>query len=39
MGRPSRLDVEADKRGGEVTAVRVAGNAVIVADGTIELPD
>lgn len=39
MGRPSRLDVEADKRGGEVTAVRVAGNAVVVADGTIELPD
>ncbi|NBB71391.1 MAG: PhzF family phenazine biosynthesis isomerase [Alphaproteobacteria bacterium] len=39
MGRPSRLEVAADKAGGEVTAVRVAGAAVVVADGTIELPD
>jgi trans-2,3-dihydro-3-hydroxyanthranilate isomerase len=39
MGRPSRLDVAADKTGGEVTAVRVAGSAVVVADGTIDVPD
>ena len=39
MGRPSRLEVAADKAGGEVTAVRVAGAAVVVADGTIELAD
>jgi trans-2,3-dihydro-3-hydroxyanthranilate isomerase len=39
MGRPSRLDVAAEKRGGDVTAVRVSGAAVIVTDGTIHLPD
>ncbi len=39
MGRPSRLDVAADKVGGAVTAVRVGGAAVVVTDGTIHLPD
>jgi len=39
MGRPSQLDVAVDKAGGEVTAVRVAGAAVIVTDGTIHLED
>ncbi len=39
MGRPSRLDVRADTRAGEVVAVRVAGRAVVVADGTLDLPD
>ena len=38
MGRPSRLDVSADKAGGQVTAVRVAGRAVLVSEGTLRLP-
>ena len=37
MGRPSRLELEADKRGGEITAVRVGGSAVVVSDGTLRL--
>ena len=37
MGRPSLLDVEADKRGGAVTAVRVGGASVLVSEGTIEV--
>lgn len=37
MGRPSRLDVSADKAGGQVTAVRVAGRAVLVSEGTLRL--
>jgi trans-2,3-dihydro-3-hydroxyanthranilate isomerase len=39
MGRPSRLDVAVDKAGGAVTAVRVAGAAVVVTDGHIHLDD
>lgn len=35
QGRPSRLLLSADKTGGEVTAVRVGGAAVIVAEGTL----
>jgi trans-2,3-dihydro-3-hydroxyanthranilate isomerase len=35
MGRPSRLLLEADKRGGAVTAVRVGGHAVRVSSGTL----
>lgn len=38
MGRPSILDVEADKVGGAVTAVRVGGATVMVARGQIEVP-
>ncbi|MBX7119348.1 MAG: PhzF family phenazine biosynthesis protein [Gemmatimonadaceae bacterium] len=38
MGRPSRLDVSADKAGGQVTAVRVAGRAVLVSEGALRLP-
>ncbi len=38
MGRPSRLDVSADKAGGQVTAVRVAGRAVLMSEGTLRLP-
>ncbi len=38
MGRPSVLHVEADVDGGAVTAVRVGGAAVRVADGTLEIP-
>lgn len=33
MGRPSLLEVEADKRGGAITAVRVGGNSVLVSRG------
>lgn len=38
MGRPSIIDIEADKRGGAITAVRVGGHAVVVAEGTICVP-
>ncbi len=38
MGRPSRIDVDADVTGGLATAVRVTGAAVIVTEGTIRLP-
>ena len=37
MGRPSRLEVEADKADGAVTAVRVGGSSVLVCEGTIEV--
>ena len=35
MGRPSILELEADKRNGAVVAVRVAGDAVLVSEGTM----
>jgi trans-2,3-dihydro-3-hydroxyanthranilate isomerase len=38
MGRPSHLTVSAEKTGGAVTAVRVAGQAVLVSEGTLRLP-
>jgi trans-2,3-dihydro-3-hydroxyanthranilate isomerase len=38
IGRPSRLEVEVEKRAGVVTAVRVGGAAVLVSEGTIETP-
>jgi trans-2,3-dihydro-3-hydroxyanthranilate isomerase len=37
MGRPSLLDLEVDKRGGEVTAVRVGGRSVMVSEGEMEV--
>ncbi len=37
MGRPSRLEIEAEKAGGAVTAVRVAGNAVLMGEGRLHL--
>jgi trans-2,3-dihydro-3-hydroxyanthranilate isomerase len=37
MGRPSLLYLEADKRDGNVTAVRVGGYAVWVGEGTLSL--
>jgi trans-2,3-dihydro-3-hydroxyanthranilate isomerase len=37
MGRPSILEIEADKKAGAVTAVRVGGRTVMVCDGTMEL--
>jgi trans-2,3-dihydro-3-hydroxyanthranilate isomerase len=36
MGRPSILAIEADKRGGEIKAVRVGGASVLVSEGTIK---
>jgi trans-2,3-dihydro-3-hydroxyanthranilate isomerase len=39
MGRPSLLHVSADKRAGEVAAVRVGGQAVVVSAGTLYLRD
>ncbi|MEZ5935519.1 MAG: PhzF family phenazine biosynthesis protein [Alphaproteobacteria bacterium] len=38
MGRPSRLEVEVDKQGGAVIAVRVTGSAVLISEGEIEVP-
>lgn len=37
MGRPSRLYASAEKRGGEITAVRVGGHAVRLTQGTIHV--
>ncbi len=38
MGRPSKLLVETDVVGGEVTAVRVGGASVLIASGTLHVP-
>ena len=38
MGRPSRLEIEAEKSQGRVTAVRVSGDAVLISEGVIEEP-
>ena len=38
MGRPSLLEIEADKAGGEITAVRVGGRSVMVSEGSMEIP-
>ena len=38
MGRPSIMEVEVDKRGGAVTAVRVGGSTVLVCEGQMEVP-
>jgi trans-2,3-dihydro-3-hydroxyanthranilate isomerase len=38
MGRPSILTAEADKRNGEITAVRVGGNSLLVGEGVLNLP-
>jgi trans-2,3-dihydro-3-hydroxyanthranilate isomerase len=37
MGRPSILEVEADKKAGKTTAARVGGRTVMVCDGEMEL--
>ena len=39
MGRPSVMEVEADKAGGEIIAVRVGGASVLISEGEIEIPD
>ncbi|HSF40555.1 MAG TPA: PhzF family phenazine biosynthesis protein [Thermoanaerobaculia bacterium] len=38
MGRPSLLHLEVDKAGGAITAVRVGGGAVLVSEGSMEIP-
>jgi len=38
MGRPSILEAEADKEGGQVVATRVGGSTVIVTTGEMTLP-
>lgn len=38
MGRPSRIEVEADLAAGEVTGVRVKGRSVMVAHGHMNIP-
>jgi trans-2,3-dihydro-3-hydroxyanthranilate isomerase len=38
MGRPSHLTVSVEKAAGAVTAVRVAGQAVLMSEGTLRLP-
>jgi trans-2,3-dihydro-3-hydroxyanthranilate isomerase len=38
MGRPSVLEARVEKRAGEVTAVKIGGASVLVADGEIEVP-
>jgi trans-2,3-dihydro-3-hydroxyanthranilate isomerase len=37
MGRPSRINLEADLAGGAIRAVRVSGSAVMVSSGEIEV--
>ncbi len=37
MGRPSILEVEADKQAGKITAARVGGRTVMMCEGTIDL--
>lgn len=37
MGRPSILEIEADKRSGSITAARVGGKTVLVCEGSMRL--
>src|SRR5206468_12103207 len=37
MGRPSILEVEADKQAGKITSVRVGGRTVLVCEGMMTL--
>ena len=39
MGRPSELTIEVTVRSGAIEAVRVGGRAVIVSEGTMDVPD
>ena len=39
MERASRLEIEADKVAGVITAIRVGGRAVLVSEGTMRQPD
>jgi trans-2,3-dihydro-3-hydroxyanthranilate isomerase len=37
MGRPSRLELEVDRKAGRTTAVRVGGSSVLVSEGTMRV--
>jgi trans-2,3-dihydro-3-hydroxyanthranilate isomerase len=37
MGRPSRLEIEVDKRDGQIAAVRVGGSAVLMSEGRLRV--
>lgn len=37
LGRPGRLSIAAEKQDGNITAVRVGGNSVVICEGTIRL--
>jgi trans-2,3-dihydro-3-hydroxyanthranilate isomerase len=39
MGRPSQLEIEADKAAGALTAIRVGGATVVMSEGTLTVPD
>lgn len=39
MGRPSILRIEADKKDGQIIAVRVGGSSVLVSQGTMNIPE
>jgi len=39
MGRPSRLHVAVERRGGKVVEVRVTGGAVLTCQGQIDVPE
>jgi trans-2,3-dihydro-3-hydroxyanthranilate isomerase len=39
LGRPSVLEISAEKREGEVVEARVAGTSVLVSEGEIEVGD
>jgi trans-2,3-dihydro-3-hydroxyanthranilate isomerase len=39
MGRPSRLHLTAERRGGEILEIRVSGGAVVTCRGKIDVPE
>ncbi len=39
MGRPSRLHMTAERRGGKIVEVRVTGGAVVACRGQIDVPE
>jgi trans-2,3-dihydro-3-hydroxyanthranilate isomerase len=38
MGRPSRIEASAEKRGGRVVRIRIGGATCVVAEGEMEIP-
>ena len=38
IGRPSVIEIEADKAGGDIVAVRVGGGAVMMSEGIMQIP-
>lgn len=38
MGRPGRIEIEAERNGGKITAIRVGGASVLVSEGEMEIP-